>query len=169
MLKGVIWYLFTDGPAPLLIPWVRASSWLGEWRLWRQSLGITSSSWKKWWLCQHHHCSNDSWPIIKRYGVSGWLEDLPSLTQGRESHGCGAYTDQGNMVREHLIMVCWHHVTQVLLVTGGWDGVSRGLDSTEILDNPDSGKLLVGVNFIFLIILRLETDLRIASHGSLGA
>ena len=59
-------------------------------------------------------------------------------------------------------------MTQVLLVTGGWDGVSRGLDSTEILDNPDSGKLISFI-FIFLIILRLETDLRIASHGSLGA
>ena len=63
-------------------------------------------------------------------------------------------------------------MTQVLLVTGGWDGVSMGLDSTEILDNPDSGKQIIYLvldNFIFLIILRLETDLRIASHGSLGA
>jgi len=66
---------------------------------------------------------------VSRYGVSGWLENMPSLTQGRESHGCGAYSDQaGNMV---------------MLVTGGWDGVSKGLDSTEILHTDEAGWRLI--------------------------
>lgn len=91
--------------------------------------------------CNKDDVSRSSWPDDPRYGVSGWLEDLPRLTQGRESHGCGAYTDtQGHRVREHrMIMagdIMW---AQVILVTGGWDGVSRGLDSTEILENNESG------------------------------
>ena len=28
---------------------------------------------------------------VSRYGVLGWVEDLPSLVVGRESHGCGSY------------------------------------------------------------------------------
>ena len=34
-----------------------------------------------------------------------------------------------------------------MLVTGGWDGVSRGLDSTEILHSNDAGFYLFVVNF----------------------
>ena len=28
---------------------------------------------------------------VSRYGVLGWVEDLPSLVVGRNSHGCGSY------------------------------------------------------------------------------
>jgi hypothetical protein len=28
---------------------------------------------------------------VSRYGVLGWVEDLPSLVVGRVDHGCGSY------------------------------------------------------------------------------
>ena len=28
---------------------------------------------------------------VSRYGVLGWVEDLPSLVVGRRYHGCGSY------------------------------------------------------------------------------
>ena len=36
---------------------------------------------------------------VSRYGKDGFLEDLPSLTEGRRNHGCGGY------FREDGIMV----------------------------------------------------------------
>ena len=37
--------------------------------------------------------------IVSRYGTTGYMEDLPSLNQGRNSHGCGAYYgDDGTQV-----------------------------------------------------------------------
>ena len=61
-----------------------------------------------------------------------------------------------------------------MLVTGGWDGVSKGLDSTEILHTDDAG-----VQFFFGQILnpelkmcsflRLETHCWVTSPGPLGA
>ena len=37
--------------------------------------------------------------IVSRYGTSGYMEDLPSLNQGRYDHGCGAYYgDDGTQV-----------------------------------------------------------------------
>jgi hypothetical protein len=29
--------------------------------------------------------------IVSRYGVLGWVEDLPSLVVGRIDHGCGSF------------------------------------------------------------------------------
>ena len=28
---------------------------------------------------------------VSRYDMMGWVEDLPQLTEGRNSHGCGSY------------------------------------------------------------------------------
>ena len=33
-----------------------------------------------------------------RYGLEGWMEDLPTLKVGRWSHGCGSYVSGGDMV-----------------------------------------------------------------------
>ena len=30
---------------------------------------------------------------VSRYGTDGYMEDLPSLNQGRYGHGCGVYID----------------------------------------------------------------------------
>ena len=66
-----------------------------------------------------------------------------------------------------------------MLVTGGWDGVSKGLDSTEILHTDDAG-----VHFFFQLsslglrlnsklkicyFFRLETHFWVTSSGPLGA
>ena len=32
-----------------------------------------------------------------RYGLQGWVEDLPSLNVGRYYHGCGGYVSSGDM------------------------------------------------------------------------
>lgn len=59
---------------------------------------------------------------VSRYGVLGFIEQLPSLNQGRRFHACGAY------MREDGI--------QVLLVTGGENyGL---LSSTETLSSTSS-------------------------------
>merc|ERR1719430_3012103 len=60
---------------------------------------------------------------VSRYSGFGFLEDLPSLNNGRYNHGCGAY------MREDGI--------QVYLVTGGYDGADY-LSSTEILPTSSS-------------------------------
>ena len=31
--------------------------------------------------------------VMVRYGVQGFVEELPSLSMGRHSHGCAAYID----------------------------------------------------------------------------
>ena len=33
-----------------------------------------------------------------RYGLEGWLEDLPPLNVGRYGHGCGSYVSGGDLV-----------------------------------------------------------------------
>ena len=33
-----------------------------------------------------------------RYGLEGWLEDLPQLNVGRFEHGCGSYVSGADMV-----------------------------------------------------------------------
>ena len=33
-----------------------------------------------------------------RYGVAGWLGDLPPLNRGRQQHGCGSYVSGGDLV-----------------------------------------------------------------------
>ena len=33
-----------------------------------------------------------------RYGLEGWLEDLPPLNMGRYYHGCGGYVSGGDLV-----------------------------------------------------------------------
>jgi len=60
---------------------------------------------------------------VSRYGVFGWVEDLPSLVVGRMDHGCSSYL-KGDGV-------------QVLLVAGGKDNNNR-FSSTEVLtmDSP---------------------------------
>ena len=36
---------------------------------------------------------------VSRYDTAGFVEDLPSLNEGRYDHGCGAYTgDTGEQV-----------------------------------------------------------------------
>jgi len=60
---------------------------------------------------------------VVRYGVLGYVENLPRLNVGRRQHGCGTYLrGDGQMV---------------LLVAGGIDVDSSGLSSTEVL-NMDS-------------------------------
>jgi len=60
---------------------------------------------------------------VSRYNNAGFVEDLPSLNEGRWSHGCGVYTvDSGD---------------QVYLVTGGYTGFGF-LSSTELLTSSTS-------------------------------
>ena len=35
---------------------------------------------------------------VSRYGLQGWLEELPPLNKGRYGHGCGSYVSDGDMV-----------------------------------------------------------------------
>merc|ERR1719312_701714 len=67
---------------------------------------------------------------VSRYGTSGHIEDLPSLNQGRNNHGCGVYTDDSG--------------EQVLLVVGGIDDSGAYISSTELL--PRSSSAWVTVN-----------------------
>lgn len=65
---------------------------------------------------------------VVRYGVLGFVEDLPRLNVGRYSHGCGTYNrGDGQMV---------------FLVVGGFDSQSSSLSSTEVL-NMDSEAWIV--------------------------
>merc|ERR1712013_734083 len=82
---------------------------------------------------------NETLRIVTRYDALGYVEDLPSLQEGRYGHGCGAY------LREDR--------TQVLLVAGGAPGY---LSSTEILANPSSDWVLT-------------TNLPRRMHGLIGA
>merc|ERR1719312_1312604 len=64
---------------------------------------------------------------VSRYGTTGHIEDLPSLNQGRESHGCGAYADDSG--------------EQVFLVAGGYEMMDNGpllSSSTELLPRTSS-------------------------------
>lgn len=56
--------------------------------------------------------------VVSRYNLKGHVEDLPSLSQGRWSHGCGSYPDGEDMI---------------LVVAGGWDyDTDTYLSSTEV-------------------------------------
>jgi len=57
---------------------------------------------------------------VSRYDQNGWIEDLPSMQQLRNWHGCGSYTSNEG--------------EQVLIVAGGWDTPNFNiLDSVEML------------------------------------
>ena len=79
------------------------------------------------------------------YNSEGWVEDLPSLNPGRNSHGCGHFINTDNqVVRQHnnIIAFCVHddhihHQIQVYLVAGGYTG-SLVVDSTELLTDGAS-------------------------------
>ena len=82
---------------------------------------------------------------VSVYSSLGWLEDLPDLLQGRDSHGCGHYVNDGNkMVIFHTIRkyLCLIHY-QVYLVTGGWSG-SSNLVPTEVLIDGENTWRKVG-------------------------
>jgi len=53
------------------------------------------------------------------YNMDGWVKGLPRLGTGRYKHGCGHYIDSNDRM--------------VYLVTGGTDGITGALTSTEIL------------------------------------
>ena len=82
---------------------------------------------------------------VSRYGTAGYIEDLPSLNQGRYNHGCGAYTDDSG---EQVIAITLHYTVyyqqyyQVLMVAGGWGG-SNYLSSTEMLTRTSSTWVMV--------------------------
>jgi len=61
---------------------------------------------------------------VSRYGTLGWVEDLPPLVVGRQSHGCGSFFRGDG--------------TQVFLVAGGNDDNYIPFSSTEMLtmDSP---------------------------------
>jgi len=64
---------------------------------------------------------------VTRYDISGFLEDLPSLNEGRDNHGCAAFSREDS--------------TLALVVSGG-SGESGKLSSTEILTTSSSAWVL---------------------------
>jgi len=82
---------------------------------------------------------------VSRYGTGGHIEDLPSLNQGRDSHGCGAYTDDSG--------------EQVLLVVGGQDQSRTYISSTELLRRSSSAWVTVNN------LPRKISDMRVARLG----
>jgi len=57
---------------------------------------------------------------VSQYDISGWVEDLPDMNKGRNSHGCGFFYND--------------NMETVLLVTGGYnDDDFAHLSSTETL------------------------------------
>ena len=40
-----------------------------------------------------------------RYGLEGWMEDLPPLNVGRFEHGCGSYVSGGDMVSARSVVI----------------------------------------------------------------
>ena len=83
---------------------------------------------------------------VAKYSQSGFMEYLPTMNQGRESHACSSFiSDSGktvgfipNIIKyQHFIIIII--IIQVLLVTGGKftrGGSHTRLDSTEILKIP---------------------------------
>ena len=74
---------------------------------------------------------------VSVYSTQGWIEDLPDLLTGRQSHGCGQFVNSDNeMVSIFLNTYCLYlihcHYCQVYLVTGG-KGSRDNIVSTEIL------------------------------------
>ena len=41
----------------------------------------------------------DTLTTVSRYDKDGWVEDMPSLNQGRRGHGCTAFMSGGEQVR----------------------------------------------------------------------
>ena len=41
----------------------------------------------------------DTRTTVSRYGKDGWVKDMPSLNQGRYSHGCAAFMIGSERVR----------------------------------------------------------------------
>lgn len=62
--------------------------------------------------------------MVARYGIDGFMEDLPSLVVGRKEHGCGSYLREDG--------------TQVLLVAGGMDLKYNLFSSTEVLTSEST-------------------------------
>jgi len=54
--------------------------------------------------------------VVARYNLQGHVENLPEMTQERQSHGCGSYYSGGTMV---------------LFVAGGYDASYNHIKSTE--------------------------------------
>ena len=78
---------------------------------------------------------------VSRYNTDGFVEDLPSLNEGRYYHGCGVYTvdsgDQVIVITYNTLYYCYYKYCQVFLVTGGLDE-SGYLSSTELLTSSTS-------------------------------
>ena len=73
---------------------------------------------------------------VSRYTMAqGWVEDLPTLNQGRYDHGCAAFAgDNGQVLLrkvEKWMVFCLHLYFQNFLVAGGSNGYHL-LDSTEV-------------------------------------
>jgi len=66
---------------------------------------------------------------VSRYSTSGHVQDLPSLNQGRDRHGCGYYRDDSG--------------DQVFLVAGGKDDSFNRLNSAEKLTSTSSAWVMV--------------------------
>ena len=80
---------------------------------------------------------------VSRYDTTGYVEDLPSLNEGRYIHGCGVYTDEsGEQVRVitySTLYYCYYkYHCQVFLVTGGVGDHGHYLSSTELLTSSTS-------------------------------
>ena len=39
---------------------------------------------------------------VSRYTRNGWIEDLPSLIEGRQNHGCASFAKNENLVRNSI-------------------------------------------------------------------
>ena len=58
---------------------------------------------------------------VTRYNTAGFIEDLPDLNQGRDSHGCGAYRRQdGAKVRDSLQTKAEHCFVLLFLSKLNW-------------------------------------------------
>merc|ERR1719245_2184973 len=57
--------------------------------------------------------------VVSKYNVDGWVEDLPTLNDGRRYHGCGFYFDENNELN--------------YLVAGGYGYGNSYEKSTEIM------------------------------------
>ena len=74
---------------------------------------------------------------VQRYDLNGLVEDLPSLNQAREGHGCGFYNKDGTKVNHEVAFFFIELQVQVFLVAGGVVGVAGAFNP----DLPDGGFL----------------------------
>ena len=42
---------------------------------------------------------------VSVYNISGWVEDLPDLVQGRSDHGCGHFINNDNKMVDFLLFI----------------------------------------------------------------